>query len=387
MNILHVSYDLRDRYNRDKTTAVKRLIECNKSFADVWIVDIVRVSTFKEEKVELKSPSHLIINSFGLPFGLLFNWTQNRVYKKIKKVVDEGKFNLNTIDLIHSHKLTFDGSIGYKIAKLFQKPFIVTLRQTDIGVLKYKKFLRKYFKQILIDCNKVIYLIPQMLIEIEKYLGKDFYEKYINPKTILIPNPIDKGGNIPLSKVEKKTFLTILIMEKKIVKRKNIKRLLESFKLINDNEIKLKIIGDGAHRPIVEQWVQEMGLDTRVSFLGKIENSNIDKYYSQAEAFLLPSLSESFGMVYAEALQNGTPIMYSRGYLGFDGFFENVGVGVDPKSIDSIKDGILDLVKNGDKHRRHIEKLKESGEFNIFNSNYITKKYQEVLIESTKSIQ
>ena len=88
---------------------------------------------------------------------------------------------------------------------------------------------------------------------------------------------------------------------------------------------------------------------------------------------------------YAEALQNGTPILYSKGYLGFDGFFENVGVGVNPKSIEAIKNGILDLLINGNKYRKQINILMKSGEFNIFNSDYITKRYQSVVTDCIQS--
>jgi glycosyltransferase involved in cell wall biosynthesis len=382
MNILHVTYDLRDRYSRDKTTAVKRLIDCNKSFADVQVIDIVRVQSFKNERVELKATNHLIINSFGLPYGIFFKQMQNRAFKKVINAVEEGKFNLQNIDLIHAHKLTFDGFVGYKLSKLYHKPFIITLRQTDISVLKIKIFLRKFFMQMIRDCNKIIYLIPQMLIELELLFGKTFYNQFIKPKAVLIPNPIDKGGIVPETRIKKKSFLTILIMEKEIVRRKNIKRLLKSFKLLDDSEVKLNIIGDGAYKPEVEGWVNKLGLRDCVNFLGKIENSKIDKYYAEAEAFLLPSLSESFGMVYAEALQNGTPIMYSRNCLGFDGFFENVGIGVNPKSIVEIKDGILKILDNSENYRKQIKSLRESGELNIFNSDYITTKYQEVINDS-----
>jgi hypothetical protein len=86
-------------------------------------------------------------------------------------------------------------------------------------------------------------------------------------------------------------------------------------------------------------------------------------------------------MVYAEALLNGTPIMYSKDYLGFDGVFEGVGVGVNPMSIESISDGISDLLKNSSSYREKINSLEQSGEFNIFSSNYIKNKYNSVIEE------
>jgi len=84
-------------------------------------------------------------------------------------------------------------------------------------------------------------------------------------------------------------------------------------------------------------------------------------------------------MVYAESLLNGTPIMYSKGYLGFDGYFEGVGTGVDPQSIESIKNGIEDLLNNGSEYRKNIESLNNAGEFKVFSKDYIRKTYVDTL--------
>ncbi len=71
--------------------------------------------------------------------------------------------------------------------------------------------------------------------------------------------------------------------------------------------------------------------------------------------------------------------MYSKGYLGFDGFFDGVGAGVDPKSIESIKNGIEDLLNNGSQYRKNIESLHQSGEFKVFSKDYIRKTYIDTL--------
>lgn len=61
----------------------------------------------------------------------------------------------------------------------------------------------------------------------------------------------------------------------------------------------------------------------------------------------MPSVKESFGLVYAEALSQGLPIIYSSGE-GFDGHFSNydVGVSVDPYSVNEIVDAILYILAN-----------------------------------------
>ena len=154
---------------------------------------------------------------------------------------------------------------------------------------------------------------------------------------------------------------------------------------MGDKRIKLKIIGEGEYMGTVKKWVDELQLNESIIFVGKVENDVIDEYYAKAEAFLLPSKSESFGMVYAEALMNGIPIMYSKHRLGFDGVFEGVGVGVDPLSVESIVNGIKDLLSNRNNYRRRISELAHNNEFNIFSADYIENKYRQIITNTLEN--
>ena len=61
----------------------------------------------------------------------------------------------------------------------------------------------------------------------------------------------------------------------------------------------------------------------------------------------MPSLTETFGRVYAEAMSQGVPIIYTRGQ-GFDGFFPEgeVGFSVDPHDPEEIADRVEDIVND-----------------------------------------
>ena len=167
-------------------------------------------------------------------------------------------------------------------------------------------------------------------------------------------------------------------MTRRSVKRKNIRRLLEALQRTGPGGPSLQVIGDGEYLPVVQGWVKRLGLEERVRFLGDVPNPRIDPYLRAARAFVLPSNSETFGMVYAEALLNGTPILYSRG-TGFDGMFEGVGVAVDPASVQSITGGLLDIMARGDEHRERIARLKESDAFRIFRRPYAQATYAQAL--------
>lgn len=76
--------------------------------------------------------------------------------------------------------------------------------------------------------------------------------------------------------------------------------------------IKLAIIGKGAERRTLESLTQEMGLSDKVRFLGFIPNDQLPKYYNASELFICPTIRvESFGIVIAEAMACGIPVISS----------------------------------------------------------------------------
>jgi len=377
--ILHISYDLRDRHNRETTTAVSNLINVGRNNFQSFVIDLVRVPFIQHEMIKIKNPDHLMINVLGLPYGLFMNWSQNRAYNFVKKTDSDDLVKLNEMDMIHVHKLTFEGLIGYKLAKQLGIPLFVTLRQTDTYVFNNKPGAVEKFKPVIKRCDKFFYLIPQIIVRMKTIFGESFFDRYIGPKTVFLPNIVERKISNEKVTVDKGMLITVLRMTKRSVERKNIKRLLQALKLLGKDNVKLRIIGDGEYKPKIKSWVNEYNLNEKVIFEGAVQNENIDKYFGLAEAFLLPSISETFGMVYAESLLNGTPIMYSKGYLGFDGFFDGVGVGVDPKSIESIKNGIEDLLNNGSQYRKHIESLHQTGKFEVFSKDYIRQTYIDTL--------
>ena len=68
-------------------------------------------------------------------------------------------------------------------------------------------------------------------------------------------------------------------------------------------------------------------------------------FYRNSDVFLMPSITETFGLVYAEAMTQGLPVVYTRGQ-GFDRQFEEgaVGYSVDCHNPQEIADRILDCI-------------------------------------------
>lgn len=379
-DILHISYDIRNQAGKESTVAVSNLINLNTDGNVNRIIDIKRTTDFFNQKLWQVNKNHIAIDSFGLPFGILLIRTLKSVLNKIKKAAAKNLIDIQSVDLIHAHKLTFEGYIGYKLGRIFNKPLAITIRQTDTAVLFYKPYLKFVFKKILKFSTVVFYVNPYSKLLLKKRTGAYFFDSVLRDKMVLLPNIVERKEIKSNNSITKGSyFLTILRMDRRSVIRKNIKRLLKAFAQIEN--IKLLIIGSGDYEMVVKSWTQKLGISDRVKFLGKIPNEEIDVYYQSAIAFLLPSHSETFGLVYAEALLNGVPILYSKDRLGFDGFFESVGPKVNPRSVESIKSGILECINKEDFYKKQIKKLSTMGEFEIFNRENIKDTYYNSLLK------
>ena len=66
--------------------------------------------------------------------------------------------------------------------------------------------------------------------------------------------------------------------------------------------------------------------DSRITYLPAMPKEQLIEQYRKHDIFVMPSFTESFGLVYAEALSQGLPVVYSKGQ-GFDGQFEEGDVG------------------------------------------------------------
>lgn len=86
--------------------------------------------------------------------------------------------------------------------------------------------------------------------------------------------------------------------------------LLEAIRLVNEEKLKLLMVGDGRDRQMVEERIEELGISERVILAGY--QSDTAMYYSIMDIFCVPSAREGFGLVAAEAMMHHLPVIASQ---------------------------------------------------------------------------
>lgn len=370
---IHLTFDHPDLIDGKKTKAVKNLI-ASQHVHDHIVFSLNR-TIFNLNILKTQREHHgYTLFIFGLPFGmLLFLWLFI-AYRRIAKIIKNGNIKP---DLIHAHKLTYEGLIAYFLSRKLKVPFVLTIRgDTDLKLLRYKRLYRRFYTHIVLQAKKVIFLAPWAVKPLERYLGITL----ISDKYTLIPNIINMVERQQGETIKFKKFITVFNFVS--YKRKNIVRVIKAFDKIFSNypEYGLDIVGDGPNRSRIISFIEKSKHPDHFHLTGAIEHSTLLNLYSKYQGFILPSFPETFGLVFIEALTAGLPIIYSKN-SGIDGFFDDcqIGVGVNHQSVEEITRAIEEIIQHANDYKKNIEKLITDGFFEKFSKSSVGECYAKII--------
>lgn len=329
MNIFHVNLNYHESsvYSQLSKSLLKQ--NCN-----------IKVFYPITEKNKIKeNPSYLDQVSILNKYDRFFFKKRN---KKIIKYLYRN-YDLKQYSVIHAHSLFSNGYIAYTVNQKDNIPYIVAVRDTDINhFFKKRILLRETGINILEKASKIILLSkPYKEQLIERYIPEKIRNR-IESKIEIIPNGIDDfwHKNISNKRNYKPHNRIDILSVGKVTKRKNIPTSIEACKILIKlgYEIKLTVIGN-----IEDQQIyKKISKHNFVKYIPRVSKEELLSYYRNSHVFLMPSLTETFGLVYAEAMSQGLPVLYSKGQ-GFDNQFDDgvVGYAVNKRDPNDIAKKIL----------------------------------------------
>ncbi len=267
---------------------------------------------------------------------------QRKIYKSITS-----SCSVDDYDLIHSHTLLNGGYVAYLIKKYFGVPYIVSVRNTDINIFLKIPIFVSIANKIASNASGVHFLsVPYKEKFINKYV-KNSYKESINNKSVVISNGLEEfwlTNKAEVKSLSNKKEIRILCVGK-IDKNKNLKTSIKAINLLISKgyNVKFTIVGQVIDKKVLKD-IQKENFVNIIHYLSKEELINV---YRENDIYVMPSIFESFGRVYAEALTQGLPVIYSQGQ-GFDGIFEDgcVGYAVPSYNSEYISESILKILDN-----------------------------------------
>lgn len=289
------------------------------------------------------------------------NWHRPFFHLKEKFVLEDffKLYKNKKFDIVHAHTLFSNGYVALQIKKRLGIPYIVAVRDVDVNVfLKYRITLRNLGMEILKQAEKVVFLSPEYRnFVLSKYVSKDLRRRLLE-KSVIIPNGVENFF------LENKKIRHNLHMDKPIqiitvgyvCKRKNQLTVAKAIDKLNKSGIKAnytvigKVLDNGVFNKLKKY--------SFVSYIPFSPKEKLIEYYRQSDIYVMPSLTETFGITYAEAMTQGLPVIYSKGQ-GFDGQFKDGEVGYSVKSLDieDINNKIIKIIDNYQMLTRNCIKL------------------------------
>lgn len=280
----------------------------------------------------------------------VYHIKRGTIFRSLQK-----KVNFENVDLCHAATLFSDGGQAYLIYKKYHIPYVVAVRNTDInGFLDILPNTWAAGRKILLNAQKIFFISKALMEKFSEHRIIKPLLPEIRHKMVLIPNGIDDYYLDHVNRVPHPNHKILYVGD--FSNNKNVVRLCKAVVALKEElfvDISLTLVGGGKN---TDDSVQQM-IDSHseaISYLGPIyEKEKLCKEFNCHGLFAMPSIHETFGLVYVEALSQNLPILYTKGQ-GVDGLFDNsVGIGVNPLSVQEIKDGIRMIIDNPDKYSNH----------------------------------
>lgn len=207
-------------------------------------------------------------------------------------------------DLIHAQSSVWAGIAAKRISEKMGIPYCVTehasvfMKQAVLGTHWTKCWSTPYIREAFDHAKTVVAVSSALKKALAPYTSKEIE---------VIPNVVDTGLFQPRKGIKRQDFHFLTISH--LVPRKRVDLLLRAFKQVGGH---LTIGGDGPEKPRLIQLAKELGIENSVFFLGGLSREGVRAALQSADAFVLASEHETFGVVCIEALASGVPVVATR---------------------------------------------------------------------------
>lgn len=287
--------------------------------------------------------SNLITEHYGdqrnwpLSRKLIYSWKMKDYDRHLRQLT-----RFNSVHIVHAHSLYADGLAAWIACKSRKLPLVISIRGGDVTVFpKYYPHWRTKVRKALKAASKIVFSNHKF----KPVLEKTHNIRLPSEKCLTIPNGVeDLWHNTPLRERNERSRIVRIICAGKLTTRKNQLGLIAALKIANqtsDTGFSLTLVG----KPIGvygQSVLKECRENEWITYLGELSPNDMVEQFQKHDLFALISHAENFGIVYAEALSCGLPIIFSKGQ-GFDGWSSSFpyGVSVDSRDTASAVDAIL----------------------------------------------
>ena len=207
---------------------------------------------------------------------------------------------------------------GFLWARRRRGPFVVMLKGIIADELRNERGWVRVLLSVQADWERANTAHADRVIVPSRYSASVAREVYGIPdsKLAIVPEPIDlvdwrrRFADAARPRADRPTILSVARM----YPRKRLEDLLHAAAILRARipDAQIRIVGEGPESARLRSLQRELGLGDTVVLLGEVSRSRLAVEYTIAHCFCLPTVQEGFGLVFAEAMAAGLPVVACR---------------------------------------------------------------------------
>jgi glycosyltransferase involved in cell wall biosynthesis len=385
--IVHVSADFPDSIEAAKTPVVRTLVDLVSDRFDQQVISLNRRSPrpaaflqdvasglgrpqlhMTEEPFDQGVAISYVAPPRGLYHATMLHQLGNDLARRIAAA--------GTPALIVGHKLSVEGVAVHRAARLLGCRYAISIQgDTDTKILSARPDLARTFARVFHEADMVFPFAPWALRAVEAKLGarRGPVTMLPCPTDIDVPSPPRMGGNGLLTCFHLKNH-----------ERKNLPGMAKALRLLAERGegLDLAVVGGGSDEDRAScDMLARNAPGLRIE--GPLGRQALKMRMKGAKGFVMPSLRESFGLVFIEALFCGLPILYPAG-TSIDGYLDGLpfALRVDAHDSTAIAAAMQRLVREEDTLKTHLRAWQASDDARRFTRAMIGTDFAKGLIRA-----
>jgi glycosyltransferase involved in cell wall biosynthesis len=290
--------------------------------------EAVRDGVIAEYPRVLQPPRHLLFDRLG-----------DFAYSTVRRLPS---VRSDDYDLVHAHQALPDGALAQRLAADLGVPVVVTVHGADVYQhLRMGGAVERRVRQVLGGADAVMAnssIVARLLRDV---VAPEKLTVVLNGTTGLATRVEPASDYLPGD--------PLVLTVGRLIERKGTADLIAAIGELRraGRRIHLAIVGDGPLRQALEERAAAEGVAGAVHFIGRMEHAGVLALMARAQLFAMPSWNEAFGLVYTEAMAQGTPVLALRGEGPEDFIDHGLSGGWlvpahDPDAIAGVIAGVLD---------------------------------------------
>jgi glycogen synthase len=216
-----------------------------------------------------------------------------------------------SFDVVHAHDwMTFEAARA--VADAAGVPLVLQIHSTEYDRAPYEP------DPMVVATERAGMASADSVIAVSKRVKQQLVERYGVPaeKIDVVYNAVD-GKDETLPGNGQVTFQPrgkLVLFLGRITAQKGPEHFLAAASKVLEvyKDVKFVMAGEGDRRVAMEELAEELGIGERVMFTGFLSRPEVETLFQTADVYVMPSVSEPFGLVSLEALRSDVPVIISK---------------------------------------------------------------------------